>query len=274
MAGVMPAFSLTRLARAKGKRRNVTLRPIIPTKAMATDLAAILIPAATIWAQASASILAGYDPKPLGDSLTHDSPDQVQAAIDTTSRDFFHRLVTEITPALRRWATRVEGWHRDKWTSAVKAGTDVDLSMVLTSLGTEDTIAAFVARNVALAQNVSDEAQGRIADAVFRGYQAHTPARDVAKEVKEATDMGRARAVRIASDQLAKLSAALDLERHAEAGIEQYRWRHSHKAHPRPVHVARDGQMFPLNQPRGDTPGQAPFCGCRAQAYLPIMDEI
>jgi SPP1 gp7 family putative phage head morphogenesis protein len=269
-------FDLTAMAAAKGRRRNVTLRPLIPTKSRADELAAILIRAATHWAAASAAILAGLDQKPLptGDALTLDSPAQIQATVDTTAADFLHRVLVDITLSLRRWAVRSEQIHRDKWTAAIKAGTDVDLSSVLTSLGTEDTIAAFVARNVALAKNISDQAQARIADAVWRGYQNRTPVRDVAKEVREATGMARDRAVRIAADQNAKLWAALDMERHAEAGIEQYRWRHSHKAHPRSWHVARDGKIFPLGEPAGDTPGQAPFCGCRAQAYLPIMDEI
>lgn len=279
-------IDLPRLARAQGRRRDITLRPIVPTAAMATDLAAIYAPAWQVWRDAMDSILAGYDPPPLvtGDTLTTDSPAQVEASIATTAAEFLRRLVTDITPGLKRWTVRSELWHRDKWITAVRAGTGVDLSTVLSVFGTEDTLAAFIARNVALAKNVSDQAQARISDAVWRGYQNRTPVREVAKEIRETVGMARDRSVRIAADQNNKLSAALDMERQAEAGIELVKWRSSHKLHARPHHAARDGKIFELKTrkpreggqaiPADDWVGQPPFCGCRAQAYLAIMDEI
>lgn len=270
-------INLPALVRARNaRRRDITLCSINPSVGAATDLAAIIAPAWRIWAESVDAIMAGYDPVPLptSDALTADSATQIQSAIDTTSADFLHRLVATITPALKRWAINVERIHRGKWVSVVKAGTGVDLSTILTGFEVQETVETFVARNVALARNVSDQAQAWIADAVFRGYQARTPVREVAKEVREASGFARDRSVRIAADQNAKLSAALDDQRRAEAGIDQYRWRHSHKAHPRAAHVARDGKVFPNSEPMGDTPGQAPFCGCRAQAYIPLMDEV
>lgn len=268
------AYSLPRIARAAGMRRAVTARPIVPTQAMANDLAAVIAPSWQAWRDHAASIMAAYDPKPLTDRLTTDSPDQAATEIENGARDFLSRLIVEITPALRRWAVRAEQIHREKWAAAIEAGTGVDLSTMLTAGEVSETVEVFVARNVALVRNVSEQAQGRISDAVWRGYQNRTPAREVAKEVRQAADMGRARSIRIAADQNAKLSAALDIERQAEAGLEEYRWRHSGKAHPRPEHKARDGKLFKLGTPQGDTPGQEPFCGCRAQAYIPLLDEI
>lgn len=269
-------FDLPTLARKQGRRRDITLRPILPTQANALELAALTTQAATIWRERLDLILAGYDPEPLptGDTLVRDDAGQMSAAIEGTAADFLTRLAVIITPGLRRFAARVEQWHRSKWIAAVNAGAGVDLASVLTSLPMQETLESFVARNVALIRNISDQAQGRIADAVFRGYQNRTPVREVAKELREAVDFGRQRAVRIAADQNAKLAAALDDERRAEAGITEYRWRHSGKLHYRPEHKARDGKVFKNGQPAGDTPGQAPWCGCRAQAYLRIMDEI
>lgn len=253
---------------------------------MATDLAAIYAPAWQVWQRALDAIMAEYDPTPLttGDTLTLDSPTQAQATIASAAAEFLTRLFTEITPSLRRWTVRAETIHRGKWTDAVRAGTGVDLSTILTALPTAETLEVFVARNVALVKNVSDQAQARIADAVFRGYQNRTPAREVAREIREATGLARDRAVRIAADQNSKLSAALDTERMAEAGIDLFKWRHSGKLHPRPEHRARDGKVYELRSgkaraggetiPADDRPGMAPWCGCRAQAYLAIMDEI
>lgn len=280
------AYSLPAIARASGKKRDITLRPIEPTRAQATDLAAILVQAATIWAENLDAILAGYDPPPLptADALLLDTADQMQAAIDQTASQFMTRLVTVITPALRRWAVRAEAVHRSKWVAAVKAGTGVDLTTILTAQPVEETLSTWLARNVALVRNVSDVTQAKIADAVFRGYQSRTPVREVAKEIREAVGGSRARAVRIAADQNSKLSATLDRERQAEAGIEQIRWRHSGKLHPRSWHVARNGKVYDLRTgkaadggeaiPADDRAGMAPWCGCREQAYIALLDEI
>lgn len=266
------ALNVPRLARAQGRRRAITLRPIIQTQAQASDLAAIIMPAAKIWAEAINRIMAGYNPTP----LVIDSPDQMQAAIDQTANEFLTRLVATISPSLRRFSVRLEQWHRTKWASAVLAGTGVDLSTVLSSGGTAETVETFVARNVALVRNISEQAQGRIADAVFRGYQQRLPAREVEKDIREAAGLARDRAGRVASDQVSKLSAALDRERQAEAGLDSFKWRHSGKLHPRQRHKERDGKVYKLTDPslQGDMPGDAPFCGCRAQAWIPLMDEI
>jgi hypothetical protein len=277
-------FDLPQLARRNSRRRNVTLRPIVPTSAQATDIARIIAPAWRIWAENVERIMAEYDPKPLGDGLTLDSPDAIQRILDAIGGEFLTRLVAEITPGLRRLSVRTETWHRAKWAAAVKAGTGVSLDTVLTAQPVQETLEAWIQRNVALAKNISDQAQARIADAVFRGYEARLPAREVAKAIREAAGLGRKRALRIAADQSSKLSAALDTERQAEAGIAWFRWRHSGKLHPRAWHKARDGRVYALKSgkardgdetiPRDDRPGMQPWCGCRAQAYIPLLDEI
>jgi hypothetical protein len=277
-------FDLPQLARRNSRRRNVTLRPIVPTSAQATDIARIIAPAWRIWAENVERIMAEYDPKPLGDGLTLDSPDAIQRILDAIGGEFLTRLVAEITPGLRRLSVRTETWHRAKWAAAVKAGTGVSLDTVLTAQPVQETLEAWIQRNVALARNISDQAQARIADAVFRGYEARLPAREVAKAIREAAGLGRKRALRIAADQSSKLSAALDTERQAEAGVEWFRWRHSGKLHPRAWHKARDGRVYALKSgkardgdetiPRDDRPGMAPWCGCRAQAWIPLMEEI
>lgn len=167
----------------------------------------------------------------------------------------------------------------------MKAGTGVDLSTVLTAQPVQETVEAWLARNAALVRDISTQAQGRISDAVFRGYQQRLPIRDVAKEINEAVGLGRKRAVRVAADQSSKFSAALDQERQAEAGIEKFRWRHSGKIHPRSRHKQRDQHLFYLASgksaddkssaiPADDRAGMAPWCGCREMAYIELLEEI
>ncbi|QJR01731.1 hypothetical protein HH800_05700 [Sphingobium yanoikuyae] len=287
------SFSLPRMARQAGKRRDIVLRPIIPTQAAAADLAAIYAPAWQIWADNIDRILAGYDPQPLptADTLTVDTVDQVQAAISSVAQEFLTILTARIAPGLRNFAVRAERVHRSKFAASVKAGVGIDVDMLMSAQDVEETLGTFLARNAALVRNVSDQAQARISDAVFRGYQNRTPIRDVAKEIRSATGMGRTRATGIASDQVSKLSGALDTERMANAGISLWKYRHSGKLHPRSTHKERDGRIYTLNGNRqvnadgskmsggdviepGDEPSSPPWCGCRKQSYIPLLSKI
>jgi SPP1 gp7 family putative phage head morphogenesis protein len=266
-------FNLPAIARQRGVRRDITLRPIFTTKAQASDLAALYIPVVRVWQDAIPRILAGYDPAPLGDALTTDSVTGMRQAIDAADNEV-SRLVITITGQIRDWAARIERYHRGKWIGAVLTATSVDLGTVLTALPVQETLEAFLERNVALVKDVSAQTRGRISETVFREYQRRTPIRKVAKQLDETTGLGRKRARRIAQDQTVKLAAALDHERQVEAGVEQFKWRHSGKRHPREDHVARNGKVYDWSKPPADTPGELPYCGCVAQAYLPMMEEF
>lgn len=276
-------FDLPAMARRKGIRRAVTFRPINPTQAQAQALAQLYLAVVKAWDPDR--ILARYSP-----DLTSDSASDDAQAIEQTASDV-RRLIVEFGAAVRRWAVRAEIVHRGKWAAAVFASTAIDLSMFLTAGPVQEALETFVERNVALVKDVSEQARGRISDAVFRGYQQRRPVRDVAKEIREATGMARDRSIRIAGHQNSNLSAAFDRERRAEAGLTMFRYRHGGKKNFRPWHKARDRKVYDSKTGKqvnpdgsamtgGDTiaaddrPGVPPGCGCREQAYLPIMDEI
>jgi len=139
-----------------------------------------------------------------------------------------------------------------------------------------------IARNVGLVRSVSDETRRRIADAVFRGLQARTPPRTVAKEIAEAVGIGRKRALRIAAHQNVVLSSQLNEERRRQAGITEWIWVHSRKRHPRLEHQERDGNLYTDDpskagreyegktiRPAPETrPGEEINCGCTSRALL------
>jgi SPP1 gp7 family putative phage head morphogenesis protein len=176
--------------------------------------------------------------------------------------------VLELTPDLRGWAFREEEWHRGKWKRSVLDAVSVSLETMLGPEEIRETLEAFVKRNVGLVRNVSDEARGRIADSVFRGFQRRAPAVEVAKEIREAVAMARARSIRIASDQTVKIASALTAERRRQAGLDTWAWRHSGKLHFRPEHKARDGKRYTDATAPEDLPGELPYCGCVEQAVL------
>lgn len=283
-------YNLPRMARLKGVRRNVTLRPIQPTQANADSLATLYLAVLKAWN--AADILVGYDapPKGISDSLVLDAPGDQTAAIQNAESQVT-RLILEFTSGLRSWVLRVERWHEQKWAASVKAGTDVDVINLLGFGEVSETVDVFIDRNVALVRNVSDQLRGRISDAVYRGYQQRLPVRKVANDISEATGLARKRSLRIASDQNSKISAALDRDRRDEAGVAMFRYRHSGKLHNRPWHKARDGKIYDSATGKqveadgekmdggdviaaDDRPGMPSFCGCREQAYLAIFREL
>lgn len=291
------AYDLTAMARQKGlRRKSIALRPINPPAGLTAALAAIYAPSWQVWHDHRDRILASYDAVPLADHhmfshhgvrtnvVVGDTAADTASAITAAANDFLTRLFTTIGPGLRSWTTRAERVHRSRWLAAVNGGTGIDLSSVLTAGPTEETLAVFLERNTALVKDISAQAQARISDAVFRGYQNRSPIRDVAREIDEAIGLGRKRAVRVAADQASKLSAALDTERQLEAGLSKFKWRHSGKIHPRSWHKARNGKIYYTRTGEAadgsekikadDRAGRPPWCGCREQAYIDLMDEI
>lgn len=278
-------YDLPVLAKRNGLRRNVTFRAIEPTQSHAKELASLYLAVVKAWQRNSSGIMAGYT-VPTLDSLTIDAPSDHASAIAATESEV-SRLILAFTTALAAFGARIERWHRAKWASAVRAATGIDVSTVLTAFTADETLEAFIERNVALIRDISDQARGRISDAVYRAYQNRTPTRALAREIADATDMARKRAVSVAADQAGKLSGMLDEKRMAEAGIALWKFRHSGKLHFREEHRARNNQIYTLGSnrqvkpdgtpmpgggaiPNGRGPSELPWCGCRRAAYLPI----
>ena len=265
----MPRYSLasmTRRARPGIRRQSIVLRDIVPPAVLATDLyQAVYKPVVDAWISALPPIDDAYA-RTIA-AMTTDTPADVRAEIDGPAEQV-NRLLLLLTPELRSWALRVERWHRGKWRGAVLSATGVDLE---TMIGAEDvraTLETTIEWNTALIRDVSDQVRQRIGASVFDGLTNRKPAREVAKDIREKVGMGRDRSMRIASDQLNKLTSSLADERRREAGIDTWMWRHSRKAHPRTDHQARDGKEYTDATAPKDLPGRLPYCGCRSQAVV------
>lgn len=273
-------------ARKRKSRRPIVLAPILTTKAQADSLYAIFRRMLEPWSRAP-EILGPLYERELARVLQHDSPDDLGATNDAIAQAI-NRLILELTPDLRRWAIRTEQWHRGKWIRAVLAGAQVDLETLIGPEDVRETVDAWLVRNTSLIRDVNEQARGKIADAVLRGYQQRQPVSEVMKEVRAATGFATKRARRIASHQTVSLASQLDAERQRQAGLDVWKWRHSGKLHPRPEHVARDGNLYsetkasqgklnggqmvlPVPQ---DEPGELPNCGCVRQAVLVFEGEV
>lgn len=268
--------AMVRRARPGLRRRRIVLRDIRPPAVLATDLyRACYLPVIEAWEQAAEPIMAEYT-RSLA-QLTTDSALDLTAILDGIETGL-QRIVLDLLPELRRWSLRLEGWQRGKWRGALLSATGVDVGTMLGPEDMRETLETAVARNVGLIKDVSAQARGRIADAVFRGLNQRLPARDVAAEIRQAVDMSRRRARNIAAHQLSDVSNRLADERRREAGISKWQWKHSGKLHYRPEHRARDGKVYAdtaagasppdVLPPPEDRPGALPFCGCRSLSVL------
>lgn len=266
-------YDLAAMAKRAGVRKRETVfAPILTTKAQATDLAAIYHRMLSPWYGARGRVEDAYA-RELARVLQTDSIDDLTALFDELAEQV-NRLVLELTPDLRDWAFRVERWHARKWAGTLLSGANVDVSYLLGPQDVQEPVSAFLARNAALVKDISAQAQGRISDAVFRGLQARTPAREVGREIAGAVGMVRKRANRVAADQAVKLSSALDRQRQREAGLDHWKWRHSGKLHPRVNHQARNGKVYTDRTAPEDEPGELPFCGCVRQGVLVLDGEV
>lgn len=258
--------TLTRRANPGMRRRAIVIRDIAPPGVLATDLfRAVYLPGVQLWSRAAETIIAEYE-RSLGE-LTTDSPSDLQARLDAAQSEA-ERLLILLDAALKDWALRTEKWQRGKWRGAVLSATAVDLETLIGPEDVRQTLEQIIAWNTSLVRDVSAQARQRIGNAVFSGLTERRPARDVAKEIREAVAMSRRRSVAIALDQLTKLTSALADERRREAGIDRWKWRSSHKRHFRPEHAARDGKVYSDADAPQDLPGRLPYCGCRSQAVL------
>lgn len=265
----MPRIDLAGMTqRAKPRLRAVTFRPIRIPATLATDLFQTAYkPMLSIWSDALGPIMTEYE-RTLA-QVTTDSPVDVTARLESAD-GLLLVLSATLRDRLARWARRLEATHRQRWRASVLTATGIDLATMIGPEAARVSIATSIERNVALVSSVSDQARGRIADAVFRGFTNRTPAKLVARELTEALGMARRRAINIAADQSTKLASALDQERRREAGITEWKWVHSGKQHPREEHEARDGNIYSDDEPPADMPGELPFCGCSSAAHLDL----
>lgn len=273
-------YDLAQLTRRtkKTRRKEIVLREVKVPATFAGDLyAGVYKPIVQAWAGAVLEIEAAYA-RALSELIT-DSPEQISSVVSQVESDLVRVLLT-VRLRLERWAQRVEAFQRGRWRGAVLSATGVDIGTLIGPSDMRVPMSAAIEANVALVSSVSNQTRDRIAQEVFAGLRERKPAREVAKALREKVDMGRRRSLNVASDQLVKLSSALNDERRREAGLSTWEWISSHKAHFRPEHAARDGKRYDddaksgANKPPQDLPGMLPYCGCTSRAVLSMDDEF
>jgi len=257
---------LLSLARDAGSRRGEYLiQPTEPTRSQSQDLQRILILAALLWRDGyRSSVIPAYRAALISGSLR-----SVVSAVDLVYSGS-SSVLGSISSGVREWASSLQSRHMRMFISRVRSLTRVDLTSRISSADVESVIDDFTLYVTSLADDVSGDTRSAIIGVVSRGLQSGASTDDVAAEIAAIIGVSLSRARRIAVDQTAKLTAALDRARQTQVGADSFIWVHSRKERFRPHHKARDGQEFRWDSQvaRTDPPGHAPFCGCSARGVL------
>ena len=260
-------------ARAKRRRKAILLAAVKLTHAQELTLYSFYNRVVKLWEEATQRITQSYATSLSGDHPSN-GPGDAAREIDATAIQA-QTLMILLPTILTTWASRVEKVHQAKWVRAVMAATKVDITPMLAPSDVTAILKASADWNAALVKDVSGQIQRQISNIVFSGFQSKTSVYEVAKEINKTTGIARRRARNIAVDQRNKLQAALNKARMEQAGVTHFQWVHSAKLHARPVHLARNGKVFPWTGPGSidpsDWPAILPFCGCLARAVIPAM---
>lgn len=133
----------------------------------------------------------------------------------------------------------------------------------------ESRVNAFVETNVGLIKSVEDKFFGEMQEIVFRGARQGLQTQEISRMIRERTKVARSRADLIARDQINKLNGQMNQIRQESIGVKSYRWRTSLDERVRPEHRAREGKVYPWDQPPSDGhPGEPIRCRCYAEPVL------
>jgi SPP1 gp7 family putative phage head morphogenesis protein len=138
---------------------------------------------------------------------------------------------------------------------------------------------ASVAENVQLIKSISSQYHTQIEGAVMRSLQpGGRGMADVREALSKYEGITEKRKDLIATDQVRKVTTAMNVERSKSAGIKKFKWRHSGGgSEPRELHLKLNNQTFSYDDPpvidektgeRG-FPGQLINCRCQA---IPVIE--
>lgn len=182
------------------------------------------------------------------------------------------RTALLLTDTAKRTVNEILRLESRRHTETFIAGARRALGVDLRAVVRDEDLAGFLSdaafRNAGLIKNLSDDAVSRISQTVMDGVLSGSPRADVQRRLTENFGILDRRAKLIAQDQMAKLNADLNRERHLQAGVLEYEWSTSRDERVRPRHRALDGKIYRYGEPTaaegGLPPGKPVRCRCVA----------
>lgn len=269
---MLQRYNISKLARAKGRRRAAKWKPRLPPPVMQRRLFMIANKVVRFWTKVIVEeLLPAYNSAVQANQWRDAASDEILRSILRAAEDRASRLVASLNEEIEGWAVSVEEWEREDFARGLRTSVGVDTKPFLNAEDAAPEIAAYVEKNVALIKGLEADTAKRVERATWDAFIKQTPRRELAAELSEQMGIERRHAEFIARDQTTKLGNDLNQLRQEQAGITQYIWRHSGKVNYREDHKDRDGQVFNWDDPPEDGhPGEAPNCGCTAEAYIEV----
>lgn len=264
-------YNLPELARSKRRRRSgVALRKIDAPVSFRMEMSAALRQVVAVWAREAPSLHAAYSRSVVADSVDDDLVAIMERA-EANSR----RVTLQVLATLPLWIDAANRKHVEKWIGAVQVALGLNVRSLVDRHNRGLAVDAVMEWSTSLIRDFTSSMRSRVErlvrQAQFEGRSSRLVGRDLAREL----GIARRRADFIAADQANKLGAALDQMRSEEAGVEEYRWRHSGKVNFRENHKSREGKIYRWDKPPKDGhPRTQPRCGCVAQPYISLIDEL
>lgn len=252
-----------------GLRRQVVMRPIMPPRALETELYSIYNDSIALWAGLLPQLAAAYDRFGLTDGLITDADgQQIQFLIDQVDRQLDNTILYQ-TDRLGRWVSRVGTWNGQRTISAVKSATGKDIAPFIRLREAQPFLEQAIRQNVALISNVNADMKNRVEQIIFDGLANRRTKKYITDELAKALGITKRRARIIAGDQTHKLNIALNQFRNEQLGITSYRWSTQRDDRVRHLHRVREGRVFRWDQPPSDGhPGHPINCRCAALSIL------
>lgn len=127
---------------------------------------------------------------------------------------------------------------------------------------------AFVDEHQRLIKSIQREHIDKIGMAIKRGIREGRLQKDIAKDIRQITDMNKHRAQLIARNAPLQYSGALTKHHQMNAGIKKYRWQTSNDEKVRRSHRNRNNTVYEWNGP-GPHPRSEVNCRCDA---VPVLE--
>ena len=137
----------------------------------------------------------------------------------------------------------------------------------------EEYLSMYVLNNVQLIKTIPQRFFNDMANTVYEGFKNGDTWQTLQDELSERFEITDWNAERIARDQVGKLNGALNEERQAQVGVDEYKWRGVGDERERDSHVLNNDQTFSWDDPPTETghPGDDIMCRCYAE---PVLDKF
>lgn len=200
--------------------------------------------------------------------LTQDGPRDWLASLAAMRS----RLVGTADAMVGRVLATEAGRHTDAWQRSLKRTLGVDMGAIIRQEDLAGVLEIAAARNTGLITSLADDTIKRIEQTVLRNASTGGSVKSLREQLQNDLGVMDSRAKLIARDQVSKMNADLNRQRHLQAGITEYEWQTSQDERVRPRHAELNGKTYKYSEPSGAEeglpPGQPILCRCVA---IPVV---